>query len=140
MLKSLDPLLTPELLAMLARMGHGDVIAVVDRNYPAAASGRPVIELPGVDGTAALRAILQMLPVDTFQDPAAWHMLADDGSPGPAVHSVQKVLDEAEGRPVSFAGMARQRFYERTPQAMGVVRTGDDRPYACFLIAKGVVA
>lgn len=139
MLKGLDPLLTPDLLALLARMGHGDRLAVVDRNYPAAASGRPVIELPGADGTAALRAILQVLPVDAFQDPAAWHMLVDDGSAGPAVPGVQQVLDEAEGRPVPFAGMDRHRFYETAPEAMGVVRTGDDRPYACFLIAKGVV-
>ena len=35
MLKNLDPLLVPPLLAALAEMGHGDVIAVVDRNFAA---------------------------------------------------------------------------------------------------------
>ena len=31
MLKGIDPLLTPDLLMLLAQAGHGDVIAVVDR-------------------------------------------------------------------------------------------------------------
>ena len=41
MLKGINPLMTPELLTALARMGHGDTIAVVDSNYPAYATGRP---------------------------------------------------------------------------------------------------
>ena len=43
MLKGLDPILSPELLATLRAMGHGDELAIVDANYPAAGSGRPVI-------------------------------------------------------------------------------------------------
>jgi L-fucose mutarotase len=35
MLKGIDPLLTPELLWVLAAMGHGDDIALVDSNHPA---------------------------------------------------------------------------------------------------------
>ena len=35
MLKGIDPVLGPELLAILRGMGHGDEIAVVDGNYPA---------------------------------------------------------------------------------------------------------
>ena len=41
MLKGINPLMTPEPLTALARMGHGDTIAVVDSNYPAYATGRP---------------------------------------------------------------------------------------------------
>lgn len=35
MLKGIDPLLTPKLLKVLAEMGHGDAIAVVDANFTA---------------------------------------------------------------------------------------------------------
>ena len=80
MLKGIDPLLTPDLLRLLAQMGHGDVLAVVDRNYPAHAAGAPVVELAGADLVGALRAILAVLPVDTFIDPPAWHMLMDSGA------------------------------------------------------------
>ncbi|XOB97647.1 RbsD/FucU domain-containing protein [Deinococcota bacterium DY0809b] len=43
MLKGVPPELSPELLATLAEMGHGDEIAIVDGNYPAHSSGPPVI-------------------------------------------------------------------------------------------------
>jgi L-fucose mutarotase len=40
LLKNLDPLLNAELLHALAAMGHGDELALVDRNYPAASTAR----------------------------------------------------------------------------------------------------
>ena len=45
MLKGIDPLLSGDLLKILDDMGHGDRLLLVDRNYPAAASGRQVIRL-----------------------------------------------------------------------------------------------
>ena len=140
MLKNVDPLLVPDLLAALAQMGHGDVLAVVDRNFPAHSCGQRVIELPGADVTETLRAVLKLLPVDAFQDPAAWHMRQDDGADGPAVPEVRSALDQAEQRQVGFAGVARPDFYELARGAYCTIRTADDRPYACFLVAKGVVA
>ncbi len=138
-LKGLDPLLTPELLRLLAEMGHGDVLAVVDRNYPAYAAGAPVVDLPGADLVPVLTAILSILPVDAFAEPAAWHMLQDDGSAGPAVADVQTTLDAAEARSVPFVGMARADFYLAARLTRVVVRTSEHRPYACVLITKGVV-
>ena len=40
MLKNLDPILSPELLSVLAAMGHGDELAIVDANFPAATIAR----------------------------------------------------------------------------------------------------
>ena len=34
MLKGIDPLLGPELLQILAAMGHGDEIVIADGNFP----------------------------------------------------------------------------------------------------------
>lgn len=140
MLKGIDPLLTPELLRLLAEMGHGDIIAVVDRNFPAHGSGRPVVELPGADVTAVLSAILTLMPVDQFRETAAWHMLDDGGGDGPAAAEVHAALENGDGRIVGYAGMSRPDFYSAARRAYCVVRTGDNRPYACFLVAKGVVA
>jgi len=42
-LKGIDPLLTPDLLKVLAEMGHGDAIVVADANFTAATLAR----LPG---------------------------------------------------------------------------------------------
>lgn len=139
MLKGIPSLLVPELLRALAEMGHGDVLAVVDRNFPAYAGARQVVELPAVDATTALEAILSLLPVDQHQSPAAWHMLTDDGESGPAAGEFGALLDRVEDRQVPCEGLPRPAFYPRAAEAFCTVRTGDDRPYACFLIAKGVV-
>ena len=53
MLKNIDPLLNADLLGHLRAMGHGDVLALVDRNYPAASSAQRLVVLSGVDIIAA---------------------------------------------------------------------------------------
>ena len=55
MLLGLDPLLTPELLMILRAMGHGDEIAIVDANYPAASNAKRLVRLDGADATQALK-------------------------------------------------------------------------------------
>ena len=67
MLKGIDPLLSPELLTVLAEMGHGDELAIVDANFPAVTMARRLVRVnapaPGV-----LRAVLSLLPLDEFVD------------------------------------------------------------------------
>jgi L-fucose mutarotase len=137
-LKGIDPLLTPDLLRLLAQMGHGDVLAVVDRNYPAFAAGAPVVDL-GVDLATALSAICTVLPIDQLQDHPVRHMLTDDGADGPALPAVLQVLAQAEGRVVGAQGLDRHAFYPAARGSFAVVRTTEERPYACVLLAKGVV-
>ena len=57
MLKSLDPLLSPDLLHALAAMGLGDEIAIVDANFPATTMARRLIRLDGVEAPRALAAV-----------------------------------------------------------------------------------
>jgi L-fucose mutarotase len=61
MLKSIHPILTPDLLWLLASMGHGDDLVFVDANYPAriaaATSSQRLIQLPGMSMEMAIRAI-----------------------------------------------------------------------------------
>ena len=45
MLKNIDPVLTGSLLKALDELGHGQKIALVDRNYPSHSSGAQVIHL-----------------------------------------------------------------------------------------------
>ncbi|MET0991407.1 MAG: RbsD/FucU domain-containing protein, partial [Lacisediminihabitans sp.] len=66
MLKGIDPLLSGALLKTLDEMGHGDQLLLVDRNYPAASTGRPVIRLGEVGVVRAMSAILSVFPLDEF--------------------------------------------------------------------------
>ena len=53
--------------------------------------------------------------------------------------SFQSILDEAEGRSVPVEPLERFEFYRRAGDAFVTVATSEDRPYACFLVTKGVV-
>jgi L-fucose mutarotase len=141
MLKNIDPVLGPELLWILAAMGHGDELAVVDANYPAHALHRRCVEIPAVDTGRALTAIGRLFPIDDFVTPAVWHM-TPDGEPGARfdVHDrAAAILASAEGRTISIAPLERTAFYARARSAFAAVATTDSAPYACFLLTKGVV-
>jgi L-fucose mutarotase len=142
MLKGLDPVLNPELLHALAAMGHGDEIAVVDANFPAASVARRLIRLDGVAAPRALRAILSLLPLDTFTDtPAAvMAVVGDPAAVPPPVRDFQPLVDAAAGRPVRLVALERLAFYERARAAFAVVATGEPRGYGNIILTKGVIA
>ena len=57
MLKKISPLISPELLKILAEMGHGDVIAFGDANFPAESSKASyVVRADGIPIPALLDA------------------------------------------------------------------------------------
>ncbi|MET0358036.1 MAG: RbsD/FucU domain-containing protein, partial [Pararhizobium sp.] len=70
MLKGLSPLLSPDLLATLRAMGHGDEIAIVDGNYPALEHARRLIRLDGHGVVPVVDAILSVMPIDDFVEEA----------------------------------------------------------------------
>ncbi len=146
MLKGIDPILSPDLLWCLAAAGHGDDIALVDANHPAAriakstSSGR-LIELPGVNIARAARAILSVLPIDDFtKDPVRRMQVVNDPTAIPDIQkSVQAEIDRAAGRPLAMVGIERFAFYEAAKASFAIVQAGDPRGYGCFLFRKGVV-
>ena len=141
MLKGIDPVLTPELLHVLASMGHGDELVLVDRNFPAVSVGRRVVRLDGCDLPRAARAILSLFPVDTFVErPVAAMQMVDTPDVVPDVQQdVFALVDAAEGREVGVERVERFAFYERAKRAFAVVTTTEDRPYGCVALTKGVV-
>lgn len=146
MLKTIDPLLTPDLLWVLAAMGHGDDLALVDANFPAeamaraTASGR-LVRVPGAGMAPVARAILSLYPLDAFvDDPVRRMEVVGDPVRIPAVQAeVQREIDAAEGRPLPLAGIERHAFYAAARRAFAVVQTGETRGYGCVLMRKGVV-
>lgn len=147
MLKGLDPVLSADLLWILAAMGHGDDVALVDANHPAetiaraTASGR-LVRLPGLSMGRAARAILSVLPIDDFEPaPVRRMQVVGDAQAVPEVQAqVQREVDAALGRVSPMAGIERFAFYAAAKAAFAVVQVGDPRPYGCFLLRKGVIA
>jgi L-fucose mutarotase len=140
-LKNVHPLLSGPLLSLLDRMGHGDLLGLVDRNFPAHRYGAPVIDFRGVDTGQAADALLSVFPLDGFVDEAV-HRMEIDGSPDEitvATERLQQAADAAEGRPVRIASVERFAFYEMAKPVFAFVHTGETVPYSCYLLRKGVV-
>lgn len=146
MLKRIDPLLNADVLYALRAMGHGDRLVVCDSNFPANSIARQtrigrLLRIDNVSAARAVRAVLSLLPLDTFVDDAAIRMEIV-GSPHevPAVQSeVQAEIDHAEGRPWPLVPVERHAFYEAAKSAYCVIATGERRFYGCFLFTKGVI-
>ena len=146
MLKNIDPLLHADVLHALCAMGHGDDLVICDTNFPAetvarqTVLGRP-LRMDGVDSARAARAILSVLPLDTFVDDAALRMevVGEPATVTPVQAEVQAEIERAEGKPWPMGSIERFGFYERAKQAYCVIVTGELRFYGCFLFKKGVI-
>ncbi len=145
MLKNIDPLLNADILHALRAMGHGDEVVICDANFPADSVARKtalgrVLRLDGVDAPRAIRAVLSVLPLDSFVDSPAERMeVVGAAATLPAVQrEAQSEVDAAEGRSTPFAPVERFAFYERAKQAYCVIATGETRGYGCFIFKKGV--
>lgn len=141
MLKGIDPLLSGDLLKVLDDMGHGDRLLLVDRNYPAAAAGVPVIRLGEVTVLRAAEAILSVLPLDSFQPHPLERMEVND-DPRLTTATQDAMLElasRAEGRALEYGVIPRLEFYDRARGCFAVVHTLDAQPYGCFVLHKGVV-
>ncbi len=151
MLKGIDPLLSPELLKVLAEMGHGDEIVIADANFTAASlapraamAPLPVIALPGATVQRSVEAVLSLLPLDaSVAQPVAYMQVCD----APAGYRSRLQRDviaalQAGGHaaPGQCEAMERFAFYDRVRQAFAIVHTGDLQPYGNFLLRKGVIS
>lgn len=146
MLKTIPSIISADLLWVLRVMGHGDVLTLADRNFPAASvakettSGK-LIQMSGVNDTEAAKAILQLYPLDSFIETPVQRMEVV-GKPDEVleVHQdIQAACNAAEGREITMGSIERFAFYEAAKNSFAVIQTTEDRPYGCFLLTKGVV-
>jgi L-fucose mutarotase len=147
MLKSIDPLLNADVLYALRSMGHGDDLVLCDTNFPADSVARQTVlgrllRIDNVPASRAARAILSVLPLDSFVDkPASRMEIVDKPDEIPPVQTeVQAEIDAAQGRPAPMGGVERFEFYDRAKKAYCVIQTGERRFYGCFIFKKGVIA
>ncbi|MGA1683332.1 MAG: RbsD/FucU family protein [Gemmobacter sp.] len=147
MLKGIDNRLNADVLHALRAMGHGDVLIGSDTNYPSESGARATVlgrllRMENLTSAEAMRAILSVLPLDTFVDDFAGRMEVV-GAPHdipPVQAEVQAEIDRAEGRPRPMVGIERFAFYDIARRAYAVIQTGERRFYGCFMLRKGVIA
>ncbi len=68
MLKGIPPLVSPDLMHLLMKMGHGDEIVIADGNFPADSKAQQIVRTDGLGVLEVLEAVLKFLPIDKFVD------------------------------------------------------------------------
>ena len=139
MLRGIDPLLGPELLMILCMMGHGDEIAIVDGNYPAATDARRLVRMDGHSATAIAAAILSVMPLD--EDWQAAFRPGIKGNPShlePVMQQFQDIVTRFEPA-VKIEPLMGPAFYEQVKSAFAIVASGERALYGNLVLRKGVV-
>ena len=140
MLKGISPLFSPELLATIYRMGHGDEIILADAHFPGESLGPMVVRADGLAIPPLLEAILPLFELDSYDDAPAMMMDVVPGdTPDPAVEAdYRAVIDTLQPGTPAIHKIERFAFYERAKTAFAIVMTGDTRKYANLILKKGV--
>lgn len=140
MLKGISPLLSPDLLATLARMGHGDAIVLADAHFPGESVGPEVIRADGLRIAPLLDAILPLFELDSFiPHPVAMMDAVPGDSLDPAVEAayLEAIRRHAPETP-AIERVERFAFYERARDAFAIVMTGETAKYGNIILVKGV--
>ncbi|MGE3314365.1 MAG: RbsD/FucU family protein [Planctomycetaceae bacterium] len=143
MLKGVSPLISPELMYVLMKAGHGDEIVIADGNFPAESHAtQQIVRADGLGVPALLEAILKFLPIDNFVDDPATVMqpVNKKDSEPPIWKDFRRLLELNEGRRIELTPIDRFEFYDRAKEAFAIVATSESALYANLILKKGVVA
>ena len=140
MLKGISPLFSPELLATIYRMGHGDEIILADAHFPGDSVNETVIRADGLKIADLLDAILPLFALDSYvDDPVVMMACVPGDEPDPAVEADYQAAigrHAPDGPQIQF--IERFAFYDRARSAFAVVMTGETRKYGNIILKKGV--
>ena len=140
MLIGISPLISPDLLAVLDRMGHGDEIVLADSYFPAEPYGNRVLRADGLKIPDLLDAILPLYALDTYVESPLIMMCAAAGDQlDPAVESsYREAIDRHWPETPPILRIERFAFYERAKLAFAVLMTGETVKYGNIILKKGV--
>src|SRR5674476_322676 len=131
MLKGISPLISPELLGVLARMGHGDEIVLADAHFPGETFNSRVLRADGLKIADLLAAILPLFELDAYVvHPLAMMAAVPGDTMDPSVEErYLKSIHPTNPHIDVIERVERFAFYERARSAFAVVMTGETAKY-----------
>ncbi|ANE48526.1 fucose isomerase [Paenibacillus swuensis] len=138
MLKGIPPIISPDLIKILMEMGHGDEIVLADCNFPAASHTSRVVRCDGHGLPDLLKAVLSLMPLDTYTDSpiALMSVVPGDLAETTIWHKYRCIIDQETTSPIDY--LERYAFYERAKKAYAIVATGERALYANIILKKGI--
>jgi len=140
MLIGISPLLSPDLLAILYRMGHGDDIVLADAHFPGESLNKSIIRADGIQISDLLNAILPLFALDSYVEKPVMMMAPVPGDIlDPEVEALyRKVIRKHWPETPLIGRIERYAFYDLSKAAFTVVMTGDTAKYGNIILKKGV--
>lgn len=140
MLKGIHPAISPELLKILAEMGHGDELVLSDAHFPAHQLHNKVIRADGITVSTLLSAISPLFEFDAYVDAPLIMMQAVEGDTlDPSVEeSYLNAIKQAVEFTPKLTRIDRFAFYDRAKTAYAVVISGETAKYGNLILKKGV--
>jgi L-fucose mutarotase len=139
MLKGIAPCVSPDLLKLLAEMGHGDELVLADAHFPGHSMNSRVLRADGLKIDTLLNGILPLLELDSYAPPLAMMAAVPGDQLDPAVEaSYMNVVRRHVPLAKTPERVERFAFYERAKRAFAVVMTGETAKYGNIIIKKGV--
>lgn len=135
MLKGISPFISPELLKILAEMGHGDEIVISDAHFPAHTFNEKVVRADGVPADTLLAGIVPLFELDSYAVPVIMMEAVPGDSLDPAVEAKYRKALAYSGE---IERVERYAFYERAKKAYAVVISGETAKYGNVILKKGV--
>ncbi len=140
MLRNIPKILSPDLVHVLMRMGHGDEIVLADANFPGEQVNDTVLRADGHGIPPLLEAILELMPLDPYNEWQFALMNTVEGDPTPEIWpTYRELVSASEPGNDTEKGFERFEFYERARQARAVVVTGETALYGNIILKKGVL-
>ena len=138
MLKGIPNVISPELLKILAEMGHGDEIVIGDGNFPGQSINKRCVRCDGHGVPEMLEAILKIMPLDTYEKPLfIIKKIPGDNVETPIWDTFNEIVKEYTSEKIEQ--VERFAFYERAKKAYAVVMTGETALYGCIILKKGII-
>jgi len=146
MLKGIDHRLNAEVLYVLRSMGHGDILIISDMNFPSKSLAKETVHgellrMENISAPEAIKAILSVLPLDTFVEDFAGRMKVVDSPEKlpPVQEEAMSAITAEEGSGRNMVPIERFAFYDLARNAYAVIQTGEQRLYGCFMLRKGII-
>lgn len=124
-------ILNPHVLSLLARVRHTNALVIADRGFPSWPAVE-TIDLSVVDGVPT---VVQLLAAVRANFVAAEAVMAEEFARENSVETQAIFRAALAGVPCTFE--PHDRFKQRVPGAIGLIRTGDTVPYANVILISG---
>ena len=122
-------LLNPQILSLLARVRHTNMLVIADRGFPF----WPMIETVDISLTDDIPTVLQVLAAVRGQAAFGHAYMAEEFQSANSDATQTAFRQALEGIPLIHESH-EEKFKKRIPGAIGLIRTGDTTPFANLIL------